>query len=127
MEQERIEQIRTLGDKLAEYTRHQGGRRFFRSFFTEQKASNFMSLLTKTNIDYVKFTKGQDTLFTLDSYAEVFMEGEELLRPDWRLARDLMLIRMIEQLKDWIAQNPDAVPVEDVVQAEQGETVDSIA
>ncbi len=32
------------------------------------------------------------------------------MRPDWRLARDLVLMRMIDQLKEWLAQNPDATP-----------------
>jgi len=121
MDEDRIERIRVLGDKLADYTRNQGGRRFFRAFFTEQNTANFIALLSKTNIAYVKFTKGRDFLFDLDSYVEVFMDGAELMRPDWRLARDLVLIRMVEQLKDWIAQNPDALPEEDVVQSEQTE------
>lgn len=119
MEVDRIEHIRALGDKLADYTRNQGGRRFFRAFFTEQNTANFFSLLTKTNINYVKFTKGRDTLFDLDNYIDVFMEGDDLMRPDWRLARDLVLIRMVEQLKDWIANNPDALPEEDTAQSEQ--------
>jgi CRISPR-associated protein Cst1 len=120
MDEDRIARIRLLGDKLADYTRNQGGRRFFRTFFTEQNTSNFLSLLSKTNIAYVKYTKGSNTLFDLESYIEVFMDGAELMRPDWRLARDLVLIRMVEQLKDWIAQNPDALPEEEV-QPEQPE------
>lgn len=118
MDQERIERIRILGDKLADYTRNQGGKRFFRVFFTEQNTGHFITLLSKTNIAYVKFTKGRDTLFDLESYVEVFMDGEEVMRADWRLARDLVVIRMVEQLKDWIAQHPDALPEEDSIQAE---------
>lgn len=114
MDEDRIERIRVLGDKLADYTRAQGGKRFFRQFFTEQKTSNFLNLLNKTNIAYVKYTKGRDVLFDLDDYIDVFMDGVELMRPDWWLARDLVLIRMVEQLKDWLAQNPDAMPEEEV-------------
>lgn len=117
MDEERIERIRTLGDKLAVYTRQQGGKRFFREFFTEQKTSRFLSLLMKTNISYVKFTKGQDVLFDLDGYLDVFMDGTELMRPDWWLARDLVLIRMVEQLKSWLAQNPDAISEEELQSA----------
>jgi CRISPR-associated protein Cst1 len=118
MDEERIERIRVLGDKLADYTRNQGGKRFFRQFFTEQHTSNFLTLLAKTNIAYVKFTRGRDTLFDLESYIDVFMDGAELMRADWRLARDLVLIRMVEQLKDWIAQNPDAMPEEELQPAQ---------
>lgn len=121
MDDDRIERIRALGDKLADYTRQQGGKRFFRQFFTEQKTASFLNLLSKTNIAYVKFTGGRDTLFDLDSYLAVFMDGEELMRPDWRLARDLVLIRMVERLRDWIANNPDAMPEEDL-QPEPAET-----
>lgn len=114
MDEERIERIRVLGDKLADYTRQQGGKRFFREFFTEQKTSRFLSLLMKTNISYVKLKKGQDVLFDLDGYLDIFMDGTELMRPDWWLARDLVLIRMVEQLKSWLAQNPDAIPEEEL-------------
>jgi CRISPR-associated protein Cst1 len=118
MDEQRIERIRLLGDKLAEYTRRQGGRRFFRAFFTERSRSNFMDLLAKTNIAYVKFTNGRDVLFDLDGYVDVFMDGADLLRPDWGLARDLVLIRMVEQLKDWLAENPDALPEDEAQPAD---------
>ncbi len=122
MDDKYIEQIRILGDKLARYTRSYGGKRFFRQFFTEQNTSNFLDLLSKTNISYVKLTGGSETLFDLDGFLEVFMDGKELLRPEWRLARDLVLIRMVEQLKDWIADNPDTVPEEDI-QAGSAESI----
>lgn len=114
MDDDRIERIKQLGDKLAAYTRQQGGKKFFRQFFIEQKTASFLNLLSKTNISYVRFTQGRDTLFDLESYLAVFMDGEELMRPDWRLARDLVLIRMVEQLRDWIANNPDAMADEDL-------------
>lgn len=114
MDDDRVERIRVIGDKLADYTRRQGGKRFFRAFFTERKTGAFLSLLNKTNIAYVKLTHGNDVLFDLDDYIDVFMDGSELMRPDWYIARDLVLIRMIEQLRDWIASNPDALPVEDL-------------
>lgn len=114
MDQDRIEGIRKLGDKLADYTRRQGGKRFFRAFSTETKTSEFLSLLIKTNIAYIKLTQGKHVLFDLDDYIDVFMDGVEVLRHDWYLARDLVLIRMIEQLRDWIASNPDALPAEEL-------------
>jgi CRISPR-associated protein Cst1 len=115
MSEERIEQIKVLGDKLADYTRRQGGKQFFRQFLITRKTNDFLSLLLKTNINYTRFTQGQDTLFDLDTYVDVFMDGEDLMRPDWRLARDLVLIRMIEQLKDWLAADPDAIPEADLL------------
>lgn len=113
MTDDRVAKLKELGDKLADYTRYQGGKRFFRQFFTEQRTDRFLSLLSKTNIDYTRYKRGAETLFDLDSFLTLFMEGEEVLRSDWRLIRDLVLIRMVEQLRDWIANNADAVPTEE--------------
>lgn len=113
MDTTRIASIRALGDGLAVYVRRQGGsgKRFFRSFFKEQNAANFRTLLIKANIAHIK--DGQPVLFDMETYIDVFEEGYEVMRPDWRLARDLVLMRMIDQLKDWLAQNPDAAPEEE--------------
>ncbi len=115
MTDDRVAILKELGDKLADYTRHQGGKRFFRQFFTTQRSNDFLTLLNKTNIEYTRYKRGAETLFTLDGFLTVFMEGEEVLRSDWRLMRDLVLIRMVEQLRDWIAANEDAIPTEEEV------------
>ncbi|WP_448541311.1 type I-B CRISPR-associated protein Cas8b1/Cst1 [Roseiflexus sp.] len=119
MTDDRVTKLKELGDKLADYTRYQGGKRFFRQFFVEQRSDNFLSLLNKANIDYTRYKRGQETLFDLDSFLTIFMEGDEVLRKDWRLMRDLVLIRMVEQLRDWIAGNPDAIPAEEEVAANE--------
>ncbi|MCX7859920.1 MAG: type I-B CRISPR-associated protein Cas8b1/Cst1 [Chloroflexus sp.] len=115
MTDDRVAKLKELGDKLADYTRYQGGKRFFRQFFTVQRSDHFLTLLNKTNIDYTRYKRGTETLFDLDSFLTLFMEGEEVLRSDWRLMRDLVLIRMVEQLRDWIANNADAIPSEEEV------------
>ncbi len=115
MTDNRVAILKELGDKLADYTRYQGGKRFFRQFFTTQRSDEFLTLLSKTNIDYTRYKQGTETLFNLDSFLTIFMEGEEVLRSDWRLMRDLVLIRMVEQLRDWIAANADAIPTEEQV------------
>jgi CRISPR-associated protein Cst1 len=119
MTDDRVAKLKELGDKLADYTRSQGGKRFFRQFFVEQRSDYFLSLLNKANIDYTRYKRGQETLFDLDSFLTIFMEGDEVLRKDWRLMRDLVLIRMVEQLRDWIAGNPDAIPAEEEVAANE--------
>lgn len=120
MTDDRVAKLKELGDKLADYTRYQGGKRFFRQFFTVQRSDHFLTLLNKTNIDYTRYKRGAETLFDLDSFLTLFMEGEEVLRSDWRLMRDLVLIRMVEQLRDWIANNADAIPSEEeVVESEK--------
>jgi CRISPR-associated protein Cst1 len=107
MDPDRIGQIRTLGDRLAEYVSSQNDRRFFREFFKLQRYDFFRTLLIRANLVHVK--NGHAPLLTLDPYIAVFEEGDEVARTDWRLARDLVLIRMIEQLHTlgWLGRQPD--------------------
>ncbi len=104
MDSERIENIRRLGDMLAEYVEETDDKRFFRSFFVEQRANNFRTILLKANLARAK--SGKPPLFGYDAYINVFYDGEEVLRPDWRLIRDLLFIRMVERLyPSWIGKN----------------------
>ncbi|MBW2306945.1 MAG: type I-B CRISPR-associated protein Cas8b1/Cst1 [Deltaproteobacteria bacterium] len=109
MDRERIEQIRTMGDKLAEYVSKQNDRRFFRDFYTEQRYDFLRTTLIKANLAHVK--AGNPPIITLDSYIAVFEEGEELARSEWRLARDLVLIRVVERLHEqgWLGRNVDVI------------------
>jgi CRISPR-associated protein Cst1 len=110
MEKERIEQIRTMGDRLADYVSSQNDRRFFRDFFTVQRYDHFRTALIKVNLSHVR--RGNPPIITLDPYIEVFEEGNELARSDWQLARDLVLIRMVECLygQGWLGKNVDVIP-----------------
>lgn len=110
VDKERIEQIRTMGDRLADYVSGQNDRRFFRDFFTVQRYDYFRTALIKANLAHVR--RGHPPIITLGPYIEVFEEGDELARSDWRLARDLVLIRMVECLyqQGWLGSNVDAIP-----------------
>ena len=109
MEKERIEEIRKMGDKLANYVSSQNDRRFFREFFHQRRPSNVRTLLIRANLEHVR--RGNPPIITLDPYIEVFEEGYGLESPDWWLARDLVFIRMVEQLHEqgWLGKNPDLV------------------
>ncbi len=110
MENEKVEQIRRLGDALADYIKEENDKRFFRAFYTENRYGYLRNSLIKANTAYVK--NGHEPFLTLDNYVTVFEDGEELASKDWRLARDLVLIRMVEQLykNGWIGANEDAIP-----------------
>lgn len=110
MEAEQVSQIRTLGDVLAEYVAKQNDRRFFRNFYTENRYLYFRNELIKANIAHTKY--GNPPFLTLDNYLNVFEFGEDLPSYHWKLARDLVLIRMVEQLyaNGWLRANIDAVP-----------------
>ncbi len=109
MGERRINEIRVLGDRLAGYIHDLDDKRFFRNFFRENKSQEFRAYLIKANLTAIR--AGQPPLFGLDPYITVFEEGDEVIRSDWRFARDLVLIRMIEQLyaSGWIGKNPDLV------------------
>ncbi len=109
MDRDRIQQIRELGDSLAVYVTAQNDKGFFSAFF-QHRYDYFRAALIKANLAHVK--RGNPPLITLDPYIEVFEEGDDVARPDWRLARDLVMIRIVEQLyrQGWLGNNPDAIP-----------------
>ena len=110
MESERIDEISKLGDRLAAYAQKENDKRFFMNFYKVQRYDDFRTLLIRANLKYVK--DGKEPLIELNPYLTVFEEGDQLMRPDWRFARDLVLIRMIECLhaSHWFDTNPDAFP-----------------
>lgn len=113
MEPDRIQNIRKMGDALASYVQKQNDKRFFRNFYLVSRYDYLRNDLIKANTEHVK--RGNPPFLTLESYLSVFEEGEELARVDWRLARDLVLIRMTEQLyaNGWLGTNQDALPEEE--------------
>lgn len=118
MEQERINQIRDMGDRLAEYVNSQNDKRFFQEFFIQNRYEFFRSRLLKANLAHVK--RGNIPIIEFEPYIKVFEEGTELAHSDWRLARDLVLIRMVERLHtlNWFGKNPDAL-TDELLQPEQ--------
>ena len=110
MDAERIKHIRDLGDRFAKYVNEENDRRFFRAVFGESNYNNFRTALIKADINAVRLR--QPPLITFEQFIEVFESGEDSARSDWRLARDLLLIRMIEQLnaQGWLGRNQDAIP-----------------
>jgi CRISPR-associated protein Cst1 len=110
MDKERIQQIKDLGDRLAKYISEENDRKFFMAFYSERNYENFRNSLIKANLYHVR--RGNAPLITIEPFIEIFEEGTDVARPDWKLARDLVLIRMIEQLYNygWLGKNVDVLP-----------------
>ncbi len=110
MDKERIEEIRKLGDTLASYVKEQNDKGFLHNFYKVRRADDFRTLLIRANYKYVK--AGHPPLITLEPYMTIFEEGYEMMQPNWKFARDLVLIRIIERLHidNWFGDNPDALP-----------------
>ena len=120
MDEERIKHIRELGDGLADYVNTQNDRRFFTSFYTETRYEYFRTALIKANLSHTK--RGHPPIVTLDPYLQTFEETEDFARSDWKLARDLVFIRMVERLHEagWLGKNKDSLP-DQAVESEQSE------
>ncbi len=110
LDKERVREIKELGTRLAQYVAGENDRRFFSAFYSEGRYNVFRNALIRANMNQVR--TGGPPLVVLDSYIEVFEEGDEVSRSDWRLARDLVLIRMIEELHrlEWLVKNTDTLP-----------------
>ena len=110
MDKERIELIRKMGDRLADYVSSENDRRFFQQFVNQRRYDYLRMLLIKANLAHVK--RGNPPIITLDPYIEVFEEGDHMERTDWRLGRDLVLLRMVERLYEqgWLGHHADAIP-----------------
>lgn len=104
MDRERIEGIRTVADRIAEYIQSED-ERLFKELFNARSEYQFRLALMKAD------KKAATPLFTLDEFVLAFFTDtdQETLRLDWSLARDLLIIRIIERLyqtgKLEIAQN----------------------
>jgi len=109
MEKNRIEAIRTLGDRIAEHIASDNDRRFFQGLYRADRYVGLRNLLIKASNTRLK--KGQSPLIGFEEFLRVFEEGEEVARVDWTLARDLVLIRVIEELykKEWFGKQPDVL------------------
>ncbi len=113
MDKNRIAEIGKLGETLATYIKESNDKRFFREFYTEQKTHDFRTVLLRANRNQV--LRGKAPLFGLNSFCTVFFEEDgDTLKLDWKFARDLAYIRMIEALhaNGWLGKNPDALPDE---------------
>jgi CRISPR-associated protein Cst1 len=96
MEQQRIEAIRSFSDGLAEHIRLRNNKRLFRDIVRVDRAYEFRNALTKAQRNEAD-ANGR-LLFGLDEYLAVFEADDSVGRADWSLIRDLISIRLVEQL-----------------------------
>lgn len=105
MDRKRIEKIRTMADALAGYIQGQD-RRLFRELFTARTEYHVrLALLKAANV-------APGVLVRYDDFVDVFfVDNGETMRSDWSLARDLLMVRIIERLHDtkWLEENQDLV------------------
>lgn len=99
MEKSRIDSISNLGAQLAAYIEHQDNRRFLQILFKGGSYASFRTNLLRAIRDYAQLAPpNSEPLVTLESYVKIFEEGDGFEKTDWRLAYDLLLIRIFEVL-----------------------------
>jgi len=108
MDQHRIEQIREMADRLAKYIRKTDDKYVLTNFRT-QRYHVFRTTLLRANSK--QLDKGGEPLIKFDSYIDVFELAAGDSHIGWRLARDLVFIRIMEQLyySGWLSQNQGIV------------------
>lgn len=101
MENKRIDVIKDVGDRLANYISVNDSFKTLTSLEHASNYNNFRNILRK--ILKNKINKGdEDLLFTFDEYVEyLFPEGNMT----WRETQDLLLFRIYEKLHVWLIEN----------------------
>jgi CRISPR-associated protein Cst1 len=96
MSSDQIERIRAFADKLAKYIAERNDKRVFRAIAFSQRSGQLRNALEKAQRK--EYVENQRLLFSFDEYINVFEAEENAGFTDWSLIRDLISIRVIEQL-----------------------------
>lgn len=95
MQKTRIEAIKKMGDSLAEYIEKVDPRLYGKLYRNRKPDAIRLELIRAAS----KAKDAGITLIPLEQFIDVFFVDEgEFLQPDWYLASDLLLIRIIAQL-----------------------------
>ncbi|MDT8897616.1 type I-B CRISPR-associated protein Cas8b1/Cst1 [Thermanaerothrix sp. 4228-RoL] len=110
MEESRIQSIRELGDALAQHVIDRNDRGVFNGFWMARNYGELRAVLIRASAAEVR--AGRKPLITLDQFLSIFEQSEGVPNADWRLGRDLVLIRLLEQLyqKGWFQAHAEELP-----------------
>ncbi|ACA59804.1 hypothetical protein [Candidatus Desulforudis audaxviator] len=96
VDERRIEAIKQFADRLADHISQTNDKGLFRDLVYGQRPWEVRNALTKAQRNQAK-DHGR-LLFGLDEYLDVFEADHAVGRSDWSLSRDLISIRLVEQL-----------------------------
>ncbi len=114
MDQARIQDIRTVADRIAAFIRRENDRRLFQALYGASGYRELRNTLIKANLAALRSTG--DPLISFEEFISVYEIGEETPQSDWRLAHDLMLLRIMEQLADWLRGHQEVLAVLETAQ-----------
>lgn len=113
MEKERIEIIKNFADKIAKYIlKTENGKKIFKLFFNKNSYYKFKDSLISLLLKSTKDEGG--LLFNFDEFTNIFEISEDWEKKDWSLSKDLIAIRLIEQLYEngWFSKNDNKEIIE---------------
>lgn len=96
LDQKRVESIKAFADRLAAHIRASNDRGLFRNLVFAKRPWEMRNALTKAQRNQAK-DRGE-LLFGLDEYMEIFEADDAVGNFDWGLTRDLVSIRLVENL-----------------------------
>lgn len=97
MDKERIDAVRSFADRLAEHIQTRNDKGLFRELVYAKRSGEFRNALTKAQRNEAR--SNNQLLFGLDEYLKVFEAEDSVGRLEWGLIRDLISIRLVEQLQ----------------------------
>jgi hypothetical protein len=102
MDQKRIENIRLAADQIADYIVTHNKPKTLKKLYEARDDAEFRNIFIRTSYELGK------SVMNYEQFVDVYFHRDEQggWRTDWRLARDLLLIRILEQLgTDWASEN----------------------
>jgi len=96
MNSERIERIRAFADMVATYIAEKNDKKFFKALTFSERPWVLRNQLEKAQRR--EFVENNRLLFGFDDYVNVFEAEDDAGFADWSLVRDLICIRLVEQL-----------------------------
>lgn len=114
MSDDRIKTIKRVADRMADHIRVENDSRLFRSFLLSGRYHELRRALVIANANRVR--EGNEPLLTFDDFVTIFEYGEDSQRPDWSLARDLLLIGILDQLhqQGWFKQHQEVLTTDEI-------------
>lgn len=98
MDPEKIKTIKTVADRFAEHIVSNKDKKFFDNFYFKSKSYLALrSILLKKTNNLAKEEK--DSIISFDEYVAIFEKEQDSFK-EWKLSRDLITLRLIEQIRE---------------------------
>ncbi len=124
MDQKTIEAIRDFSDRLAKHIQARNDKGLFRSIVYAKRPWELRAALTKAQRN--EHMKNGALLFGLEEYLAVFEASDSVGASDWSLTRDLISIRLVENLHALNALSSDMLIDESATTTEDDTVTETV-